>query len=122
MPVKVFVLGTDTDIQATIALDVKRGVIGIRATRTWGGKPIPGDEVKTVVFKVGEKAVSGSYNLIYLDPIAGITEKNVIFGKDPAYGPNAPKKRMKLSKFVSYNWNFNRAQIDRTNAETSQYI
>lgn len=104
-----------------VAIASKAGAIGIRQVTTYGGKPV--ETPRTVLFKVGDQAISGSYNLIYLDFIVKISEKNVTFGKDPkVYGPNAPKKRMKLAEFVWQNANFNRAEIDKSNAETMQCI
>lgn len=104
-----------------VALDVKRGRIGIRRIANYG-KPIPEADQKTVTFKVGDLAVSGSYNLTYLDPIEKITEKNVIFGKDKMYGPNAPRKFMKIAEFTWRNADFDLEKIRKDNDETSRYI
>lgn len=115
MAIKSFIQG-----DYAVAVDAKNGRIGIRRIANYG-KPLA-EVAPTVVFKVGDQAVSGSYNLTYLDPIASITEKSVIFGKDKLYGPNAPKKRMKIAEFTWRNADFDLEKIKKDNAETSQYI
>ena len=102
-----------------VAVDAKAGKIAIRRIANYG-KPVAG--ANTVVFNVGDQAISGSYNLTYLDPIEKITEKNVIFGKDKCYGPNAPRKFMKIGEFTWRNADFDLAKIQKDNDETSQYI
>ena len=114
MAIKSFIQG-----DYAVAVDAKAGKIGIRRIANYG-KPVA--DAPTVVFKVGDQASSGSYNLTYLDPIEKITEKNVIFGKDNAYGPNAPRKHMKIAEFTWRNADFDLAKIQKDNAETSQYI
>ena len=113
MAVKTFILG-----KHAIAVDPKAGTIAIRRVKSTLG----GIDYKTITFKVGDKAVSGSFNLIYLDYIHKITEKTVIFTKGPAYGPNAPKQHMKIGRFCSYNDDFDLERIQKENAETSRYI
>lgn len=115
MAIKSFIQG-----DYAVAVDAKAGKIAIRRIANYG-KPLA-EAAPTVVFNVGDQAVSGSYNLTYLDPIEKITEKNVIFGKDKCYGPNAPRKHMKIGEFTWRNADFNLEQIKKDNAETSQYI
>lgn len=118
MAIKAYIQGTDY----AVVLDAKAGKIAIRRIAFYG-KPVPTAEQKTVAFKVGDEAVSGSYNLTYLDPIEKITEKNVIFGKDKRYyGANAPRQFMKIGEFVWRNADFDLEKIKKDNAETSRYI
>ena len=114
MAVKAYIEG-----DYAVALDAKAGKIAIRRIARYGN---PVADMPTVVFKVGDQAISGSYNLTYLDPIEKITEKNEIFGQDRAYGPNAPRKFMKISEFLWRNADFDLEKIKKDNAETSQYI
>jgi hypothetical protein len=115
MAVKAYIEG-----DYAVALDAKAGKIAIRRIARYGN---PVADRPTVVFKVGDQAISGSYNLTYLDPIEKITEKNVIFGKDKMYyGANAPRKFMKISEFLWRNADFDLEQIKKDNAVTSMSI
>jgi hypothetical protein len=114
MAVKTYIQG-----DYAVAVDAKAGKIAIRRLANYG-KPV--SDAKTVEFKIGDQAVSGSYNLTYLDPIEKITEKNVIFGKDKMYGPNAPRKHMKIAEFAWRNADFDLEKIKKDNYETSLSI
>ena len=117
MAVKTYVKG-----DYAVAIDAKAGKIAIRRIAFYG-KPVPSEEQKTVTFNVGDEAISGSYNLTYLDPIEKITEKNVIFCKSKKYyGANVPRQFMKIGEFVWRNADFDLEKIKKDNAETSQYI
>jgi len=100
-----------------VAVNLTEQVIAVQRLTTYSGKP--DTEAKPVSFKVGDKAVSGSYNLVYLDKIVKITEKNVIF--EPSLR-GMRKKHMKLLEFAWRNANFDRAAIDKHNYETSMSI
>jgi len=115
MAIKSYIQGTDY----AVAIDAKSGRIAIKRIANYG-KPVA--DAPTIVFEVGDQAVSGSYNLTYLDPIEKITENNVIFGKDKCYGPNAPRKFMKIAEFAWRNADFDLAKIQKDNADTSQNI
>ena len=100
-----------------VAVNLTEQIIAIQRLTTHSGAP--DTEAKPVSFKVGDEAISGSYNLVYLDKIVGITEKNVIF--QPSLR-GMRKKHMKLLEFAWRNWNFDRAEIDKHNHETSMCI
>lgn len=100
-----------------VAVNLTDKVISVQRLTTWSGQP--DTEAKPATFKIGDKAVSGSYNLIYLDKIVGITEKNVIF--EPSLR-GMRKKHMKLLEFAWRNWDFDRKEIDRHNHVTSMSI
>lgn len=106
--------GSDT---YAVAVNLTEQIIAIQRLTTWSGKP--DTEAKPVAFKVGDKAVSGSYNLVYLDKIVSITKNSVIF--EPTLR-GYRKKRMKLSEFAWRNWDFDREEIDKRNHETSMCI
>jgi hypothetical protein len=116
---KSFIMGSEDAQQYAIAIDLKGQSIGIRRIASYRGVPVPKESQKTVVFKVGDEAISGSYNLIYLDRIASITEKTVTLAKSYKGGKSI---RMKLARFVSYNADFDLEYIKKSNAETMQYI
>ena len=100
-----------------VAVNLTDQVIAVQRITTHSGTA--DTESKPVSFKIGDKAVSGSYNLVYLDKIISITEKSVIF--EPTLR-GYRKKRMKLSEFAWRNWNFDRSAIDKHNYETSLSI
>lgn len=72
-------------------------------------------------FEVGDECVTGSFNLIYTDPVAAITAKTVSTSK--GYGYDKPRmKRFDLESFCSMNWDCNLEEIAERNAITSQSI
>lgn len=71
-----------------------------------------------IMFKVGDIAEYGSYNLHYLGTIVKITDKGVTI--DPKYGERT--KRLSLNEFMWRNHDFNLERIEARNAETSMCI
>jgi hypothetical protein len=73
-----------------------------------------------ITFKLGDTAEYGSYNLHYLGTIEKITDKGVTIL--PRYERNGKTKRLSLNEFMWRNHNFNLAEIEARNAETSMCI
>lgn len=71
-----------------------------------------------IEFGMGDMAEYDSYNLSYLGQIVGITDKTVSIR--PRY--EKAIRRLKLSEFIWRNYNFNLAEVERANHETSLYI
>lgn len=71
-----------------------------------------------ITFKVGDTAEFDSYNLHYLGTITKITDKGVTI--DPQYREGT--KRLSLHTFMWRNYNFDLADINARNADTSMYI
>jgi len=69
-------------------------------------------------FNVGDQAEYDSYNLSYYGEIVSITEKSVTIREK--YSDR--KRRLKLDIFFWRNYNFNLAETQEKNAETSYYI
>ncbi len=80
----------------------------------------PGCTPNVTVLKIGDQAEYDSYNLKYLGPIMGITEKSVIVRK--GNWSNAKTKRMKIEEFAWRNWDFSIEKVRRENAEASMNI
>jgi hypothetical protein len=100
-----------------VAVNLTEQIIAVQRLTTYSGAPDA--EAKPVSFKTGDKAYALADNLVYLDKIVGITEKNVIF--QPSLR-GMRKKHMKLLEFAWRNWDFDRAEIDKRNHETSMCI
>lgn len=73
-------------------------------------------ERKTVdrTFRMGEVVKTGSYNLIYMGAIVGITEKSV-FAKERSYSDK--RKRFTVEQFISENWDFDVNEATKQNWE-----
>ncbi len=72
-----------------------------------------------LTFRVGDTAVYGSYNLTYTGRITSIGPKTVTVQH---YEGSREVTRLSLVKFISRNWNFDRARIERENAIESQAL
>jgi len=70
-----------------------------------------------VSFKMGDTAEYDSYNLRYLGIITGITDKTVTIQK--TYGRDVKIHRLSLHEFCWRNYNFDLAQANEENAQTS---
>lgn len=70
-------------------------------------EPVPFD----LVFVVGDKAVHGSWNLIYVGEITSITAKTVTI--KPTYSGKAT--RLTLARFIELNWDYDAERITRHN-------
>jgi len=77
--------------------------------------------VEIKVFHIGDHAEYDSYNLRYTAPIKAITAKNVIFDTGSRFG-RKETKRLKMESFAWRNHDFDLAEVQAQNAETSQYI
>jgi len=97
--------------------DVVKGVSirihGVDANRVGG----PRDFDRT--FRVGERAVYDSYNLVYTGAILSITEKTVTIDADST---GQRTKRLPLAVFVKRNYGRSMEEIDAHNATESQCI
>lgn len=69
-------------------------------------------------FSIGDEVATGSYNLVYTDPIIGITAKTVT----TSGGVNGASQRFTLLKFVRANWDLDLVKIRKHNAEEFQCI
>jgi len=82
-------------------------------TNKWEPKP------HDITFKVGDRAVYGSYNLTYTGTITSIAAKTVTVTEDYS---NGRKHRMSLFDFNFYNDDFDIERIRQENAVTMQHI
>ena len=80
-----------------------------------------GDLVGVKVFRIGDHAEYDSYNLRYTAPIKSITSKNVIFDTGSRFN-RKETKRLKMESFAWRNHDFDLAEVQAQNAETSRYI
>ena len=80
-----------------------------------------GDLVSVKVFREGDIAEYDSYNLRYTAPIKAITAKNVIFDTGSCFN-RKETKRLKMESFAWRNHDFDLAEVQAQNAETSRYI
>ncbi len=71
------------------------------------------------VFKIGDEAVYGSYNLIYTGRIVKIGPKTVTIKH---YEHTSDVTQLQTFCFVDKNWNFNAERIAHHNAEESQCL
>lgn len=69
-------------------------------------------------FRIGDMAEYDSYNLSYYGTIVSITEKTVTIKEK--YSPQ--KRRLKIYDFTWRNYDFDLAQTQAKNSETSMYI
>lgn len=68
-------------------------------------------------FKAGDIVETGSYNLIYTDPILKFTANNVVINKG-----GDRNTFMKLGEFIYRNWDLDLDHIKKENFATSMYI
>lgn len=69
-------------------------------------------------FVSGDRAVCGSYNLIYTGIIEVIGEKTITIREDL----DGARKRLSILDFIRRNWNFDAAKIDAENAEVFKTV
>ena len=96
--------------------DANAEVIPGESIRLFGsdyGKPYD------ILFKIGDVAVYGSYNLIYTGKIIAISPKTVTIDKGRHY---KSAKRLKIYDFSWRNKNFDAARIAEENFETLRCI
>lgn len=75
------------------------------------------------IFKVGDMAEYGSYNLVYYGPIVSITDKTVTMQhRHAAEGGNQKKYRLSIKEFANRNYDFDEVEVSKRNSETMMYI
>ena len=72
------------------------------------------EEPSTIVFKVGDVCIYGSYNLVYTGEILAIGAKTVTIN---AGGTGQGNKRLDLYKFAWRNYDYNAERIAKRNSE-----
>lgn len=82
------------------------------------GNHVDGPKTFRLTFNMGDKAVCGSYNLIYTGKIVFIGEH---FVRVLEQGYSKPKQ-LTLSEFIFYNWNYNAEKISKHNSEEMYHI
>lgn len=75
---------------------------------------VPFTETRT--FHIGDQAEHSSFNLSYYDEILSITDKTVTF-RDSGASNKTKTKRLTITKFVEYNWNFSLQAAQKRNRE-----
>lgn len=78
-----------------------------------------GDMHRVRIFKIGDEAEYGSYNLTYTGRIKSITAKNIIIV--PRYN-EAKTVRLRIGEFLWRNHDFDLVEIERRNSEISRSI
>lgn len=72
------------------------------------------EEPSSIVFKVGDVCIYGSYNLVYTGEILAIGAKTVTIN---AGGTGQGNKRLDLYKFTWRNYNYDAERIAKRNSE-----
>ena len=80
---------------------------------------IAGPQEFDKVFKIGDAAEYGSFNLIYVGKIVAIGAKTITIKH---YENSAEVTKLQIFGFADKNWNFDLAKIQKHNAEESQCI
>jgi len=74
------------------------------------------------MFKIGDQAECGAYNLIYTGVIRAITEKTITIVENEDSPGCREVHRFDVAEFDRRNWDFDADEVKRHNAEESQCI
>ncbi len=73
--------------------------------------------VEERIFRTGDQAEYGSYNLVYFAPIRALTAKTVVIAEDAPVSGTRPTHRLTLAQFVEKNHDFDLAKARKRNSE-----
>lgn len=114
--------GVHADIEELVVEGKRSKCIRLFGTKPYPRGNEPDDAQFVKLFTVGDYAEYGSFNLTYYGTIVAITDKTVTIEERWNNGGTHKLHRLSLYKFANRNWDFDLAEVDARNAETSRSI